>query len=489
MNFELLLKLFISFLLLINNDIAYTFYSWGTRSEIAQILNSSLDFENNLRISHLVEKKRDLWWHLRDPYIGIIFHIDQAHYPSWNFSLWDYFQQRGKGFNVAMVEGEGVSQPVNENNIDEMQANSQQEAGKQFCNQMHSDIGVRSIFFNEKNDNLGLFHKNVSIDLMLQIAPHANYVIYGIMDKKALAHSSDLQKSLSLIAKNGFQLVCLGLKITNSQDMDIIDKELEKIPYIVAASGNDGLIEQEEAYPASSKHVAFNVGSYDRNHNICDFSQFSSFEGPKIVAPGSDILAQFDRNKYTLIHGTSASAAILTGFLALVLAEFKNDFTYQEIIYIIYNSTISLQNNKQWKKKVVLGAIDMRTAALCFHVLKKVKSRIKPILFKKLFQELVQQLVSLNYVISTKKASLQSIHKQLICFAENKEICSFFELMTEMLLKTCNVKSKKRKFQDLFDNKVVCLLRNSIKDVTDQPCKKASDQAKHKIQYILNRQK
>jgi type VII secretion-associated serine protease mycosin len=98
---------------------------------------------------------------------------------------------------------------------------------------------------------------------------------------------------------------------------------------VVGASGNDG--DTLVGYPAAADG-ALGVGATDRNGK----HWADSTHGPtlQICAPGVDIITTGLRNKYTEADGTSDSAAIVSGAVALVRAKFPQ-LSADEIIHRI----------------------------------------------------------------------------------------------------------------------------------------------------------
>jgi len=209
-------------------------------------------------------------------------------------------------------------------------------------------------------------------------------------------------------------IINFGLKIggsikENSVYIPFLKKLIDPIEYVVAASGNSGdprmkeYVGEVESYPARFENIMFDVGAFRWNMNnkvpIASFSQYEPHVGPTFVAPGFNILsAGLSPHKrmnsyYVFMHGTSMASAIISGFLALMLGEFKKYFTRKQLITTCYASTIRLQDTPDWEKKTLLGTIDMRTALFMLHCLKRIKETLQEKKtsydFNKNFQNLV----------------------------------------------------------------------------------------------------
>ncbi len=200
-------------------------------------------------------------------------------------------------------------------------------------------------------------------------------------------------------------IVNLSLKLDDTVDpCDPLFKTLEKtlatFPYACCATGNEGTKKPGRmSYPARFKNVPFSVGSfgcfYDKKTNqySCPLSNFSQYEkerGPSFVAPGENILGcsfAYDKKEplYALKSGTSCATACMSGALALILGEFKNDFSYSQILTVCQASCFKLHATKEWKEHVIYGVLDIRTALFTFHALKKIKSLMSSQLFESQF--------------------------------------------------------------------------------------------------------
>lgn len=211
------------------------------------------------------------------------------------------------------------------------------------------------------------------------IAPHAELIMirafddYGYSNKGIVLHALEKAHALEI------PLINISLKIADSWSDDAVCHKIEtiirKIPYVVAASGNcgDAHAVRHEAYPARLPSVAFDVGAFAVDNTIAPFSQYEHTIGPKFVAPGFNIVSTtFDNDptiEYGLFHGTSVAAALVTGFFALVLSEFGDSFTRDQLLKVCYKATVRLQDTQEWKTKTLLGTIDMRLALCMLHAL------------------------------------------------------------------------------------------------------------------------
>jgi subtilisin family serine protease len=207
-------------------------------------------------------------------------------------------------------------------------------------------------------------------------------------------------------------IINLSLKLDDTIDpYNPLFKKLEKIvttfPYVCCATGNQGTTKPGRiSYPARFKNVPFSVGSFGCYYDIktnnysCPLSSFSQYEkgvGPHFVAPGENILGcsyayAGKEPLYSLKTGTSCATAFMSGALALILSEFKNDFSSSQIRAVCQASCFKLHDTKEWKECVIYGVLDIRTALFTLHVLKKIKILLSLSIVEKKFDFLLSSI-------------------------------------------------------------------------------------------------
>lgn len=249
------------------------------------------------------------------------------------------------------------------------------------------------------------------------LAPQAHVTMIKAFNDSGTTNKTTLNAALERAIALKNPIVSMSLKITDEIDktVDAPLKELiDSIDYVVAASGNDGnkkKLHNKEAYPAKFNSVAFDVGAfqYDKGkYSVCSFTQKEPEIGPKFVAPGFDIFSsgltpdQRVDSMYLFMAGTSIAVPIVTGFLALVLAEFQDLFTREQILKVIYKFSIKLNDDDIWQKYIKLGTPDMRSSLLCLHVLQKLQEKLDGDVkysFNDNFDNLVEAIYAINYYV------------------------------------------------------------------------------------------
>lgn len=248
------------------------------------------------------------------------------------------------------------------------------------------------------------------------LAPEAEVIMIKAFKDSGTTNKTTLNAALQRAITLKNSIISMSLKITDDIDkvVDAPLKELiDSIDYVVAASGNDGTKLKKEAYPAKFESVAFDVGAFqydEGQYNICPFTQKELAIGPKFVAPGLDIFSagltpdQTSDSMYVFMTGTSIAVPIITGFLALVAAEFQDVFTREQILKVIYKFSMKLNKNNDWQEYIKLGTPDMRSSLLCLHVLQSLQNFLKnnselKYSFQDNFDNLVQAIHTINYYI------------------------------------------------------------------------------------------
>ena len=479
-----MIKKFLNILFFIYNFCACSFYCTNFEQQLL-IANKAMfknyikyqkSSYNIMRLNYLYENQSTIFWHLFDPMIGLLDNkkkFDKL--LSWNFSLLDLAPKKGGTVSIATIDQRWPEKESSKKQLCRFSKETAEVGDSLEFDLMVDRSGNLLLGETEKRSYLFSFLKNIkkshgicTKNIILQIAPNASILDYNIFDENGCGSTQNLYEVIDKNINKNVDILHLGCKITSLKisqiDQNNFSNILKNINFIVASCGNDR-IDNCEAYPAKFIDVAFDVGAFNYNHQICSFSQFEQNIGPKIVMPGQDIYCPVFFNDQEIgsvaLSGTSVSASIMTGFLALVLAEFKNDFLYNQIVAVIYKSTYKLENNCDWNKKVLLGALDMRTALFCFNVLKKISNMINKKNFNRDFDAFVEQILRINQLYK----DLYNKNSSLFYFLSYKSLEDITCIVSELALLTINnYRLKKPLFEKMFDKQLLCLLRiNKIK--------------------------
>ena len=171
-------------------------------------------------------------------------------------------------------------------------------------------------------------HGTFVVGEILQVAPNAKIYVGKVLDNDGKGSYESIINGLKWGIELDVDIINMSLGATkDTNELYITVKEaINKEISIVCSSGNEGdgngeTIENE--YPGSYEEV-INVGSIDINKNIAPYSNSNSYVD--LCAVGTDITSTyFKDNKWCKSSGTSMSAPIVSGFLALL----KEKFIYQ----------------------------------------------------------------------------------------------------------------------------------------------------------------
>jgi photosystem II stability/assembly factor-like uncharacterized protein len=128
---------------------------------------------------------------------------------------------------------------------------------------------------------------------------------------------------------------------------------------VVTATGNTGNdMDVTPFFPASSPG-AFSVGSISNTDRGSSFSNFGTRTA--VFAPGEDVITTYPGNQYRQQTGTSFSAPLASGVLALLKA-IHPDWTAEQLMLHVRATSKSIQNIDPSRRGKFFGAIDAEVA-------------------------------------------------------------------------------------------------------------------------------
>ncbi len=366
---------------------SYSFYTFKDLAALQKEYQSSV-----LSLFEKVQSKKkqikkllyqEAFWWQHAPSVGLYASLDAKDtYIPHMFSLWDLAPHKGKGVSVAVFDTE-VS--PNHSLI--------RCSGDFFKHTTHK----HAPFFDHGTHTVGLIGARTTThqDYVFGLAPEASIMVFKTLDmfgkptslsvlldavKQALKHAV-------AIANISFTFDCYDDK--NNKKRAELERLLSSIPYVMCAAGNDGIEQTKHhkhriAYPARIFNNIISVGSFGStycaktnsyHYFVSPFSQYEPGKGPYFLAPGQMILScsaspVTQEDLYAFHAGTSCSAAIMSGFFALLIGEFGSLFSHDQVMVVCKESASGLTMHKEWKEKSLYGVIDMRTALCMLHVLK-----------------------------------------------------------------------------------------------------------------------
>lgn len=184
------------------------------------------------------------------------------------------------------------------------------------------------------------------------IAPEANILSVKALDYEGNGKVSDILSAIQWViqTRNTFKTRVLNLSLgTAAQYSERFDplvkaanKAIESGLIVVTAVGNNGPSPKSILSPSTSRHVISVGACDDRNESDGSNITIPSFSSrgptrdrvkkPDLLAPGVDIvsLSNTDAAGYSSLTGTSMSAPIVSGVVALMLQE-KPNMTHFEV--------------------------------------------------------------------------------------------------------------------------------------------------------------
>ncbi|HEU5077958.1 MAG TPA: S8 family serine peptidase [Opitutaceae bacterium] len=167
------------------------------------------------------------------------------------------------------------------------------------------------------------------------IAWNVKMMICRMADNGGEAATSDIIESVDYAVANGAKIINIsyGGRGYSNAEYDSMAKARDAGVIIVASAGNDGVSDQIKAnYPASIPlENIISVANTTRTDALAPSSVYGGLV--ELGAPGTDILAasKDGDSSYDYVTGTSLSAPMVSGSLALLAAQFPSD-NYRQLI-------------------------------------------------------------------------------------------------------------------------------------------------------------
>lgn len=210
----------------------------------------------------------------------------------------------------------------------------------------------------------------MSRGMYMGIAPECNLVIRKVLDRKGNGNTSQVLEAIEEIIANREKYhirilnISVGMLPTADENekkslMQAVEKAWNAGIVVVAAAGNNGPKENSVTIPGQCKSI-ITVGSID------DFvgqkkGLKNGYSGrgptdccvikPEILAPGTEIKSCSNRgNSYEIKSGTSMSAPIISGSIAILLQKYPN-LTPAEVKLRLYERAVPLKeagNREYW---------------------------------------------------------------------------------------------------------------------------------------------
>lgn len=169
------------------------------------------------------------------------------------------------------------------------------------------------------------------------IAPNAGLIIAKVVRADGTGNSSDVAAGIQFCldpwgdGRGGADIISLSLgskaplfvetKVTNA-----VSFAVSRGVIVVAAAGNDGILDDGDVELAAAVPLAIAVGAVDADSHRALFSSIGMSANrtdpnlkPEVAAPGVRIITSSPGAHYITVTGTSPATAIVAGILALIL--------------------------------------------------------------------------------------------------------------------------------------------------------------------------
>ncbi|WP_081584565.1 S8 family serine peptidase [Bacillus bingmayongensis] len=183
------------------------------------------------------------------------------------------------------------------------------------------------------------------------MAPKADIYAVKVLDRNQKGYYDDIVKGIQWCIDNNIDIILMSLG--GSKYSKLLDNSIQKASKygitIVSAVGNDGISNKDTVtYPAKLSGV-IGVGAINQKEKR--WFKSSRGKGIDIMVPGENISSTGLNNKIITQSGTSASAAYVAGFIAL-MKQHKN-MTNLEIENALKETATSIGNEYEYGAGII----------------------------------------------------------------------------------------------------------------------------------------
>ena len=186
-------------------------------------------------------------------------------------------------------------------------------------------------------------HGTAVASLVLKVAPKAKIMPLRVLNRDGLGDTDDVVSAIGWAVTRGADVINLSLG-TNVHDpalSSMVNWASSQGVYVVTSVGNTNTngVTYPAAYSSLSNKI-FSIGSVNLHYQKSDFSNYGTGL-LDIVTPGEGLITAYPNSKQATVKGTSFSAPIAAGAIALALGQ---------------NPTASNQDNlKKWMRNSALN--------------------------------------------------------------------------------------------------------------------------------------
>ena len=159
-------------------------------------------------------------------------------------------------------------------------------------------------------------HGTFLAGIIAKTAPAADILAVKVLNGDGLGDTFTVAQGIFFAIEAGADVINLSLVVSEeTQILSLAASEALEAGVVVAAAAGNADQTEPLPYPAADP-VVIAVGATDAGDLKALFSNYGEFVA--VCAPGVDIVSCFPGNQYALSHGTSMSAAFVSGVAALL---------------------------------------------------------------------------------------------------------------------------------------------------------------------------
>ncbi len=170
------------------------------------------------------------------------------------------------------------------------------------------------------SEGVGAFygHGTAVTGVLLQVAPEAKILPLRVLDGKGKGKLSNIASAIDRAIMQGADVINMSLGTTSNSSIlkTMLEYAQSQGVYVIASSGNEGKkkILSPSSFALGSNYI-ISVGSIASNSCRSSFSNYDS--SLDVAAPGERVYTAFPDNQIGYATGTSFSAPMVSGMIAL----------------------------------------------------------------------------------------------------------------------------------------------------------------------------
>ncbi|MBM3460319.1 MAG: hypothetical protein FJX77_17505 [Armatimonadetes bacterium] len=181
-------------------------------------------------------------------------------------------------------------------------------------------------------------HGTFVAGLVARLAPQARLLPVKILDSDGVGTLWSAVQGIRFAVSRGARVINLSFGLPQETDLlrEAIREAKRKGAVVVTSAGNHN--SDRPQYPAAHAETLA-VGAVDLERRKAAFSNYG--DNVDVVAPGVDVVSTFWDGRYAIWSGTSFSAAIVSGQVALVLSR-NRSLRWDRVVDLIEDTSHSV---------------------------------------------------------------------------------------------------------------------------------------------------